>query len=91
MFIQSIPEYVRPGVCRLCKFTRTCCADVVFKASKRAVLVCSQCRIDTEGEWTVGVGLRPEPDLPEDESRARRLGRGLKARSPSKHTMPFTF
>lgn len=89
--IQAIPTDVHPGVCCLCRRERTLCADVVFRSKgQQACCVCSACRIAWEGWWTPA----PEPvrpELQEEEPRARRLGRGLRARSPSKHSMPFTF
>lgn len=87
--IQSIPSEVYPGVCCLCRRQRTLCALVVLRGNFKPCLVCSQCRIAREGEWAPQPP-RPDADL-KDEPRARMLGRGLRARSPSKHSMPFTF
>lgn len=89
--VQAIPTTVRPGVCCLCLRERTLCADVVFRGKIRVCVVCSACRIASEGQWQPADPVLPDADLPEDESRARRLGKGLRARSPSKHGMPFTF
>lgn len=87
--VQAIPSDVCPGVCCLCRRERTLCADVVFKGKHRPCVVCSACRIASEGEWVPADHVRPEADLL-DEPRARMQGRGLRARSPSKHSLPFT-
>lgn len=89
--IQAIPSEVHAGVCCLCHRERTLCADVVFRSrGQQACCVCSGCRVVWEGFWTPAHPPRPEADL-QEEPRARMLGRGLRARSPSKHSMPFTF
>lgn len=89
--VQAIPSTTRPGVCFLCARERTCCADVVFRGEKRPCVLCAGCRIAREGHWQPVEAILPGADLPDDESRARRQGRGLRARSPSKHSLPFTF
>ncbi len=88
--VQAIPYTLHAGLCCRCQRERTLCADVVFRGKVRACVVCSQCRIASEGSWTPVEAARQEVDLL-DEPRARMLGRGLRARSPSKHSMPFTF
>lgn len=67
------------------------CADVVFNGQKSPRVVCSMCRIATEGKWRPVDPLRSNVDLPDDLPLVRRLGQGLRARSPAKHSMPFTF
>lgn len=86
--IQAIPTEVHPGVCSVCCRERTLCAEVFFRS--KVYVMCSACRITWEGWWTPAHPPKPEADL-QEEPRARMLGRGLRARSPSKHSMPFTF
>lgn len=91
-FACNIPSTVRPGVCCQCGQKRTLCADVVFRGKQRPCVLCSACRVASEGQWTVEPDpVRHDEKVPEGDSRARILGRGLKARSPSKHGLPFTF
>lgn len=90
MRVQAIPSDVRPGVCCMCRRERTLCAMIVFRQQKRPCTVCSGCRLASEGSWAPAESERPGAVL-EDEPRARMLGRGLRARSPLKHSMPFTF
>lgn len=88
--VHPIPSDVHPGVCGKCRRQRTLCADVVLRG--RPCVMCSACRVTCEGKFTVASEpLVTEFGYQEGDSRARRLGRGLKARSPSKHRMPFTF
>lgn len=88
--IQVIPEQVFPAVCKLCKRERTCCAVVLVKRYFSLPSVwCTHCRIQNEGRWTVDVA--PEKPDVGSEPRVRVLGKGLRARSPSKHGLPFTF
>ncbi len=90
--VQAIPSDVFPGVCSQCHRERTLCAAVTFKGNEESSVVCSQCRISWEGFWTVPPDpVRHDAKEPEDDPRVRQLGRGLRARSPSKHSMPFNF
>lgn len=89
--IQAIPSTVRPGVCCKCRRERTLCANVVFRGQDRPCVLCSVCRIATEGSWVPVEPMRESAPLPDDLPFVRRLGLGLRARSPSKHSMPFTF
>ena len=95
--IQPIPDRVFPATCGLCRRWRTLCAVVYLRGKldrswytgNRAV-VCTACRILHEGRWTVEEAPEtPAPDI--REPRVRQLGKGLRARSPSKHGLPFTF
>ncbi len=89
--IQLIPATCRLGVCCLCSRERTLCADVVIHGRSRPCVVCSVCRVQWEGKFTPVEPMRDPPSLPDDLPFVRRLGIGLRARSPSKHSMPFTF
>lgn len=89
--VQAIPESVYPGLCQTCQRYRTCCAIVKIRGRNYPkALMCSQCRLANEGHLEVGADDAPPVDLRE-EPRVRRMGRGIKARSPAKHRMPFTF
>lgn len=83
--IQAIPEQVFPAVCGLCHRERTCCAVVQIKGRFGHAVVCSACRIQWEGRWTVDVAPEKPVAMAVDEPRVRVLGKGLRARSPSKH------
>jgi len=87
--IQPIPDRVFPATCGLCRRYRTLCAVVTIKGRFGHAVVCTGCRILHEGRWTV----EESPERPDvgSEPRARQLGKGLRARSPSKHGLPFTF
>lgn len=95
MRVHRIPSDVYTGKCWMCKRERTCCAVVQVKGRFGKTVLCAGCRIEWEGRWTPEAPLPdvrlPKDEFPEDESRARRLGKGLRARSPSKHGLPFTF
>lgn len=92
--VQAIPSDVHAGVCCKCQRERTLCADVVFRGQARPCVVCSACRISLEGEWSPVEAMHfdaANEAVAEDLPFVRRLGVGLRARSPSKHSMPFTF
>ncbi len=90
--IQDIPSDVHPGLCSLCHRHRTLCAAVTFLGQDGERLACSGCRIAFEGKWKVKpCPVRHDAKEPDGDPRVRQLGRGLRARSPSKHSMPFTF
>lgn len=91
MGVQAIPSTVCRGVCRLCQRERTCCAEIVLRGKVWSIVACAACRLNREGYWKPVKPMEELVVLPEDEPEARRLGKGLKARSPSKHSMPFTF
>lgn len=92
-FAKTIPDRVYRGVCWACGRERTCCATVKVRMRyPNKVPMCSACRIAREGQWDVDSALETAAaDLADDEPRTRMLGRGLRARSPSKHNLPFTF
>lgn len=92
-FVRPIPDRVYRGVCWACGRERTCCATVKVRMRyPNKVTMCSACRIDRDGQWDVDAALETAPaDLADDEPMARRLGRGIRVRSPSKHNLQFTF
>lgn len=92
-FAKTIPDCVYRSVCWACGHERTCCATVkVRKRYPNKAPMCSACRIAMESQWDADVALETTAaNLADDEPRARRLGIGLRARSPSKHNLPFTF